>query len=901
MILGQTLDHYVVEEQLGAGGMGVVYRATDTRLGRTVALKLLHETFANDPERAARLDREARLLASLNHPNIAAIYGLEASAGLAFLVLEHVPGATLAERLARGPLPLRAALAIGLQIADALEAAHERGIIHRDLKPANVKVTDDDKVKVLDFGVAKTLEHARGTETGDTLTRDATMAGVILGTAPYMSPEQACGKPLDTRTDIWSFGCVLYEALTGTRTFKGDTATEVIAGIVEREPDWMLLQRANVPANVDQLIRRCLQKDPRGRLRSMGDARIELEETLAGKIPATLPTGAPRSMRTLIAAAAALVLVATGAAAWVWSQTTSGAAPSVVRFTIDVPQGQFFRPTWNPQIGFSRDGNVLAYSHVGPGMSSARTYLRRLDEIESHTIPDVAPMPFQAFSPDGTQVLLHLAGRQALMKASVSGGTAVQLATADFVFRGDWGPDDYYYFTNQFFGPIVRMPTGGGKQEPVTQLDLDKGERTHRHAVVLPGAKAIMFTVAAGGMESFDDARIDVYRLDTKTRKTLIAGGFAARYSPSGHIVYARGGNLYAVAFDADRLEVSGSPMKVAEGVMMSTNSGAANFDVSSAGALTYVAGKAEGGDRTLVWVDRQGKPTPLPLPARPYAFPRVSPDGSRIAFEIEGVNHDLHVYDPERDVTTTMTTDGMSHAPVWTPDGRRIAYRSWKAGTMTMWWMPADKSGPEERLTLVGSRQSVDSFSPDGRYAAFNQMELGSTGPDVWILPIAEDRTPVPFARSRFAEGSAKFSPDGKWVAYCTNEPGKAEVYVQAWPQGPITQVSSGGGTDPIWSRDGKELFYRNGDKMMVVEVSTQPTFKASRPVMLWEGRYSHGMSSSCAPAGPTETNYAVSVDGQRFLMVKDADQDVTSTRIVVVLNFLEMLRPTSSPPARR
>ena len=897
-MIGQTLDHDRVEEQLGAGGMGVVYRATDTRLGRTVALKLLHESLSGDPERAARLDREARLLASLNHPHIAAIYGLEADAGLTFLVLEHVPGATLAERLSHGPLPLRPALAIGLQIADALEAAHERGIIHRDLKPANVKVTDDGTVKVLDFGVAKTLEHAPATHAGDTVTRDATMAGVVLGTAPYMSPEQACGKPLDTRTDVWSFGCVLYETLTGTRTFTGDSATEIVAGIVEREPDWSALERARVPANVAQLIRRCLRKDPRSRLRSIGDARIELEDTLAGRIPAAVPPGTALSSRRVIAAAAGLVLVAIGAAAWVRSQTASGPAPSPVHFTIDLAQGHFFRPTWNPQIGFSRDGKVLAYSHLSPGLPTGRTYLRRLDDIESRAISDGPPMSFLGFSPDGTQALLNLAARQALMKVSVDGGAAVQLATADFVFRGDWGPDDYYYFTTHYFGPIVRMPIAGGTQEPVTQLALDKGERTHRHAVMLPGGRAIMFTVAAGGMESFDDARIDVYRLDTKTRKTLIAGGFGARYSPSGHIVYARSGDLYAVAFDADRLEVSGPPMKVAEGVMMSTNSGAANFDVSSAGALTYVAGKAEGGDRTLVWVDRQGKAVPLPLPTRAYAFPRVSPDGQKIAFEVEGVNHDLHVYDPARDVTTTMTTDGMSHAPVWTPDGSRIAYRSWKAGTMTMWWMPADKSGPEERLTQVGSRQSVDSFSPDGRFAAFNQMELGSTGPDVWILPIAGDRTPMPFARSRFAEGSAKFSPDGKWVAYCTNEPGKAEVYVQAWPRGPITQVSSGGGTDPIWSRDGKELFYRNGDKMMVVQVFTQPTFKASRPELLWEGRYSHGMSSSCAPAGPTETNYAVSADGQRFLMVKDRDQDVISTRIVVVLNFLEALKKSTAAP---
>jgi dipeptidyl aminopeptidase/acylaminoacyl peptidase len=893
-MIGGTVGHYDVEEQLGAGAMGVVYKATDTRLGRPVALKLLHDDLSRDPERVARFEREARLLASLNHPNIAGVHGFEEHGGVAFLVLEYVPGATLAERLAQGPLPLRAALAIGVQIADALEAAHERGIIHRDLKPANIKVTDDDKVKVLDFGLAKALENMARPITGETATVDATMAGVVLGTAPYMSPEQACGKPLDARTDIWSFACVLYEALTGRRTFSGDTATEVIAGIVEREPDWTALERRNVPAHIQQLLRRCLQKDPRRRLRSIGDARIELEETLAGKAIGTTTASRERPRRALVAAAAVAVLAAIAVAAWGWTGASDAPPPAVVRFTIDLPQGHFFRPTWNPQIGLSRDGKTLAYSHLSPGLPSGRTYLRRLDEIHTRVIPDIPPMSFLTFSPDGTHILLNAAARQTLMKVALSGGAPVQLAAADFVFRGDWADDGYYYWTNQFFGPIVRMPASGGKIEPVTELDLEKEERTHRHAVVLPGSRAIMFTATAGGMESFDDARIDVFRLDTKQRKTLIEGGTSARYSPSGHIVYARGGNLYAVAFDAKRLEVTGTPIKVAEGVFMSTNTGAANFDVASTGALVYVTGKAEGGERKLVWVDRSGKPAPLPLPSRAYVFPRIAPDDRRIAFEVEGVNHDLYVYEPDRDVTTRMTTDGMSHAPVWTPTGDRLAFRSWKAGTMTMWWMPADRSGAAERLTTVGARQSVDSFSPDGRYAAFNQMDpAAGTGADVWVLPLDGERTPRPFVRTKVGEGSARFSPDGKWVAYCSMESGKPEVLVRPWPgPGPTIQVSSDGGTDPIWSRDGRELFYRSGDKMMVVPVSTSPTFKASRPVVLWEGKYSHGMSSSCGPPGTTETNYAVSGDGQRFLMVQDANQDMISTRIVVVLNFLEELK---------
>jgi len=440
----------------------------------------------------------------------------------------------------------------------------------------------------------------------------------------------------------------------------------------------------------------------------------------------------------------------------------------------------------------------------------------------------------------------------------------------------------------------VRTPAAGGKQEPVTALNLDRQERTHRNAQMLPGGNAIVFTVSSGGIESFDDARIDAHMLRTKERKTLVQGGFRPRYSPSGHLVYARSGSLFAVPFDAGKVEVTGPPVKVVDGVFMSTSAGSAHFTVSPTGTLAYAAGKAEGGERSLVWVDRQGKASPLPLPTRSYLFPRISPDGKLIAFEVEGVNHDFYVHDPVRDVTSKMTTDGVSHAPVWTPDGRHLAFRSWKAGTMTMWWMPADRSGPEERLTTVGARQSLVGFSPDGRFATFNQMDPGTPMTSgVWILPMAGDRTPRPFIKSKFMDGSGRFSTDGKWVAYCSMESGRAEVYVQPWPgPGPKIQVSSEGGTDPIWSRDGRELFYRNGDKMMVVTVTTQPAFQASRPQMLWEGRYSHGMGSSCGMPGATSANYDVTSDGRRFLMINDLDQNAVSTRIVVVLNFAEELK---------
>ncbi|NWG13627.1 MAG: protein kinase, partial [Acidobacteria bacterium] len=783
-VIGKSLSHYRVIEKLGHGGMGEVFLAEDTNLNRRVAIKVLPEAFAEDSERLARFEREAKLLASLNHPNIASIYGLEEATGKRFIVIELAEGETLAERIHRGPLPLDEALAVCCQIAEGLEAAHEKGIVHRDLKPANVMFSAEGKVKILDFGLAKALGIGHAWDLAETLTQETgeTTQGVILGTAPYMSPEQARGKPLDTRTDIWSFGCVLYETLSGKRAFSGSTTTEVLAKILEREPDCSVLPGA-MPENVRCLLRRCLQKDPHRRLRSIGDARIELEDTLAGRVPAAAaPRAAPRRA-ILIAALAGLLLGISAAGLWIWRQARAAAPPPVVRFSFDLPSDQPMKPTWNSQLMFSPDGTMLAYSHsVG---DTEATFLRRLGELDAKPLAGAPGMSIPIFTSDGRYLLLMDYMQSALVKAALSGGAPVPFAPYDMAFRGDWGPDNYYYWTTHYFGPIVRTSSSGGKAEPVTELDLGRQERTHRHVQVLPGGKAIILTVSTGGIQSFDDARIDLCELGTKRRKTLVQGGFSPRYSPSGHIVYARAGGLYAVPFDTGRLEVTGAPVKVVDGVFMSTNSGSANFDISRSGSLAYAAGKAEGGERTMVWVDRGGKAAPLPLPPRSYLFPRISPDGKLIAFEIEGVNHDLYLYDPAREITTKLTTDGVSHAPVWTPDGKYIAFRSWKAGTMTMWWMPADRSGPEERLTMVGARQSVVSFSPDGRYMTFNQMdamaadaggmgmtggEIESGGSGVWILPMQGDRTPRPFAKSKFTEGSGRFSPDGKWVAWCSN-----------------------------------------------------------------------------------------------------------------------------------
>jgi serine/threonine-protein kinase len=708
-----------------------------------------------------------------------------------------------------------------------------------------------------------------------------------MGTFGYMSPEQAQSKPVDRRTDVWAFGCILYEMLTGRRTFAGTTPAATMAAVMLQEPDWKALPE-EVPGRVRLLLRRCLEKEPEKRLRDMGDARLEMEDALSGAaVDGDVVAG--RQRRLWPAVAAGLIVGAAAVGAWAWPRLRP-AAPQVVRFGFDFPPGQRMLPTWNSVIALAPDGKAVAYSMAINGFGAS--FIRRLDQLEARPLTDArgaAPV----FSPDGRYFLLMDGVRAQLKKGSLSGGAPVTLANFDMAFRGHWAPDDYYYWTDGYFSPIVRSPASGGKEEPVTQLDLEKQERTHRHPEMLPGGKAIVFTVAAGGMESFDDARIDAFTFATRKRKPLVQGGFSPKYSPSGHLVYAHGGALYAVAFNARSVEVTGPPAKVLDGVFMSTNSGAAHFDISPSGTLAYAVGKSEGGARTLEWVDRQGRATPLPLPPRSYLFPRVSPDGKTIIFEVEGVNHDLYAYDPARDITTKITTDGVSHAPVWTPDGKRIAFRSWKAGTMTMWWLPSDRSGPEERLTQVGARQSAVSFSPDGRFMVFNQMDTNTAKNDIWVLPLTGDRKPQPFAQSNFNEASGRFSPDGKWVAYCSNESGRPEVFVRPWPgPGPKIQVSSEGGVDPIWSHDGTELYYRSGDKMMVVHVSLAGAFRAGKPVLLWQARYSLGMGNSCGGPGAASANYDVTRDGQRFLMVKDLDQDASSARIVVVVNFAEELK---------
>lgn len=898
---GRRIGPYQLAARIGAGGMGEVYKALDTRLDRTVAIKVLPAHVAHDAQARERFEREARAVAALNHPHICTLYDVGRHEGIDFLVMEYLDGPTLAERLEKGPLPVDQALPCAIQIAAALDKAHRAGIVHRDLKPGNIILTKGG-AKLLDFGLAKGLARLTpASPTAITEAPDLTEPGLILGTVRYMAPEQIVGKDADARTDIFAFGAVMFEMLTGRKVFEGSSNASVMAAILEREPPPLSTLIPLAPRALDRIVSTCLAKDPDDRWQTARDLLRELQwlvETgaAAGDSAAVAAIARPRwSTAVRIAGVAGATLTLAGA---IWI-ALPGSDPvtddRVTRFVVDLGKDQLMLAGFNPDLALSPDGTQLAMTpFLGP------VSIRRFDGLEPRDVPASVSPGFRGaplFSPDGTAVSFIegntiFSWTRPFLRAAVSGGGALKLAEYDAFHKGDWAADKWIYWTARYPGGIVRIPEAGGNVEPVTALDADRGERSHRFASLLPGEQALVYTVAFDGISSFDDARIDVWDLNSRQKKTLITGGTSAVYSPSGHLVYARAGKLLAVPFDVSRRQVTGSPFEALDGVLMSSNTGAAQFSLSRRGDLAYVPGAVEGGHRTLVWVDRSGKVEPLPLKPASYVYPHLSPDGRALAVEIEGPNHDLHLYDFARTVLTKITTDGQSHAPVWTPDSKRIAFRSWQSGGMTLWMMPADRSAGAVRLDPAGARQSPVSVSPDGRFLAFDQKDA-RTGDDAWVLPLDGSRPPQLIAASRFGEGSAKFSPDGHWIAYSSDESGREEVYVQPFPgPGPKIQISNAGGYDPVWRRAGGDLYYRSGKKMMVVAIVTAPALRASAPRVLWQGTYSDGAASSCGMPGVSSSNYDVTADGQRFLMVRDDDSEVFGTRVVVVLNWAAELK---------
>jgi hypothetical protein len=883
---GTKVGSHEILALLGQGGMGEVYRARDLKLNRDVAIKVLPEHLASDSERLTRLRREAQVLASLNNPHIAQIHGLEDANGAPALVLELVEGSTLAERIANGSLPFSEAVDVARQIADGLEAAHEKGIIHRDLKPANVKVMSDGTVKLLDFGLAKAVSGDRPEPDLSMVTTAGTEAGVVLGTASYMSPEQARGRPVDKRTDIWAFGCVLFEMLSGRRPFAGDTLSDTIAGILTRDPDWNALP-ADLPPNINVLLRRCLEKNAKRRLRDIGDARIELDD--AKSAPAKHITQEQPAAVTRRTAISALAGAAAGAAVTgmlAVSRYRNDATPrSLTRFAIPFPGGNVITVGFNKRIAISPDGTYLAINLMPQG-NAANIFIRSIGSLEMRPLVEGGRgVPF--FSPDSRWVGYFATDAPwRLQKVALSGGGPTTICSTENFSGATWAADDMIYFVPAVPGGLARVAAAGGDPAPVVSIDLERGERLFKFPHALPGGTAVLLTVGTVDSESFDDAQIVVISLRTGEKRVLIQGGTSPWYSPTGHVVYARNGSLFAVPFDLNRLEVTGQPAMVLEGVLMSRNTGVANFEMSRTGDLAYIPGRAVGGARALHWVDRSGRAEPLPLPPRAYLHPRLSPDATRLAIEVEGSDHDVHVYDFRSGVLSNLTADGISHWPVWSPDGRRIGYRSGPMGRFRLFEAPADRSGPARQVLTADVSQSPGSYSPDGRAIVFTMNLQTSAPPKIAVISLDGDQKPRPLDDSRYAQGSPKFSPEGRHLAYCTNESGRPQVYVRSFPgPGATVQVSSEGGTDPVWRRDGRELFYRNGDSMMVVPVAAGPDFANGRPQQLWKRSYSHGMSSSCGAPGLTSSNYDVTPDGRRFLMVNDEDVEKETAREFILV----------------
>jgi len=861
---GARLGPYEIQAPLGAGGMGEVYRARDTRLGRDVAIKVLPEALAADPERMARFEREAQLLASLNHPNIASVYGLEHEADVRALVMELVEGPSLAGHIESGPIPIEESIRIARQIAEALEAAHGRGVIHRDLKPANVLLGAGVTAKVLDFGLAKSLERESGIASdlsrSPTISLAATRAGVILGTAPYMSPEQARGRPADRRSDIWAFGCVLYELLSGRQAFTGDSASDVLASVLKSEPDWSALP-AETPPRLRRLLRRCLAKEPKQRLHDIADVRLELED--ASEEP-NLPRARERSSSTVAWAVAAALAVAVSLLAWRLVSSGATAVQSPIRFSVAAPAELV--DEW-PNIAVSPDGKRLVFA-AGIG-DEARLYARPFDQLATVSIPGTEGARNPYFSPDG-QWVAFTAGRK-LKKVSVAGGAPLALCDAEWG-GGDWGPSGIV-FTTSYTAGLSRILESGGKPEMLTTPDHAAGELGHWWPQVLPGGKATLFTAFSTPI-----ARSKIMLLlQNGGRRLLLEGGTFARYVDTGHILFVRSQTLEAVPFDLGRLEITGAPFPVLEDVPLYLSNGNSNFSASSNGTLAYVPASSLNTGRRLAWVDRKGAVTPVNDALRRYSEVQLSPDGQRAALTITAESRDIWIQDLLRGTSTRVTFGAASEfSSVWTPDGRRLVFAS-ERPVFEMFWKNASGTGTEEPIAKAKYDRLPGAVSPDGRLVVFREGHP-ETGGDLWMAPLDGKGEPKALIATPYEETSPRLSSDGHWLAYVSNESGRDEVYVTPFPDcSERVQISTEGGEMPAWRRDGRELFYRRVGAVIAVSVEPGTSFRAGAPRLLFQGEFS--------------SSYDVAADGQRFLMIQ-RPAELAPRQIDVVTHWFEELR---------
>ncbi len=898
---GMKLGPYEILSALGAGGMGEVYRARDTKLNRDVAIKVLLPAVANDPDRLARFSREAQVLASLNHPNIAHIHGLEESDGVTALVMELVEGEDLSQRISRGPIPLDEALSIARQIAEALEAAHEHGIIHRDLKPANIKVRPDGTVKILDFGLAKAIDPTAGSSTtamnSPTLSIHATEAGLILGTAAYMSPEQARGTVVDKRADVWAFGVVLFEMLTGRRPFEGDTLSDTLASILKTEPVWDVIP-ADVPNTIRRLLTICLKKDAKARLRDIGEARRQIDEALGSGVDSPTSTAKPvpaAGRRHLLpwatAAAFGIALIST---LLVWSPWRS--APSLPSRTLLTYLGaDVSLPTEQGASAIlSPDGTMLAFTGQG---EQRRLFVRKLDQLQATGLvgTEGASNPF--FSPDGQWIGFFAAGR--LKRVSVDGGASVDLCAAPDNRGGTWSEDDTIIFAPTRT-TLERVSSAGGASAPFgTPSDRATSQRWPQ---ALPGGQAVLYSERYTSA-IFDSANLVVSDLAGGPPKVVVKGGYYGRYLPSGHLIYMQQGTLFAVPFDLTRLETAGRAVPALDNLVANPATGGAQFAFSSEGTLVYLPGKAFIGDRPIDWLTRDGKPVVLREAVSDWRNPRFSPDGRKLALVIsDGKQTDIWVYQWAGDTLTQLTFDpAVENLPVWTPDGRRIVFSSDRAspGVPNLYSSSADGSGAVTRLTDTDETQNPGSWHQSGRFFVFSAGRA-ATGLDLLILPMDGDAArgwspgkPTEFLSTSASEREPMFSPDGRWIAYTSNESGQDEVYVRPFPgSGGPWRISTEGGAYSRWSAAANELLFLDGTIVMAASYSTSG------------GSFHAGKSQQWTPTAVVATGaspYDLYPDGKRIATTAAADEGGRKRdQLVFILNFFDHLRriaPVAKP----
>jgi serine/threonine protein kinase len=852
-MIGKTLAHYEITGQLGKGGMGEVYQAKDRKLGRDVAIKVLPEEFARDTDRVARFQREAKLLASLNHPNIAAIYGLEESGGIQFLVLELVEGEMLADRIKRGPIPVEESLKLTLQIAEALEAAHERGVIHRDLKPANIKVTPDGKVKVLDFGLAKAFagDQEVNLSNSPTLSNAATQQGVILGTAAYMSPEQARGKVVDKRADIWAFGCLLYEMLTGQAAFQGEDITEILASVVKGGANLDLLP-AIIHPRVREVLSHCLQKDLKKRFRDIGDLQFELEQILAepsGVIVKSAPTPEFRHVTCLYC---------------------------------ELPKDQQFSSLNQPMLAVSPDGRQLVYC------TPEGICLRSMEELDAKLIRGTEGNPQQPFfSPDGQWIGYWSQADRQLKKIRISGGISVPLTDDPSIGFLSWNMDGTIIYSGT--KGIMRVSANGGNPETL----IGSSNETFYAPRFLPDGKSVIFTVSTA-----EGYKVAVQSLESGKRNILIAGD-DAHYSPTGHLVYIVGKDLSAIPFDLKTLEVTGGGTPMVKDILRTT--GVPQFAVSASGTLVYMpeAASEASAKQNLVWIDRNGKAELLATPPDVYHSPRISPNGTKVAFSLgTGGNYNLWIWDLVRKAMSRLTVNIFNDgSPLWIPDGRQIVFNSNRGANIGVFMITADGTGNITPLySQPGRSVFPECLSGDGKMLLMTIATAGGGEDyDIGMLPMEGDPKWRPLLQEKYNELQPQISPNGRWMAYTSNQSGHYEVYVRPFPKVDTEQwqVSTSGGDSPLWSPDGRELFYRNGDAAMTVPVKTDPSFSLKTPKILFRGEY---IPSDLRLGSFEPHSWDIRPDGKRFLMMKQSGAGTSATagprRINIVLNWFEELK---------